>query len=299
MSKKRNILQKDITSEIIPELLELFEKKNINISREQTERIAQRIEEIQNYQPKVAFFGKTGSGKSSLCNSIFGQDVAEVADTESCTREPQEYLLKMSGTKSIILLDVPGVGETDDKDHEYAQLYKSLLPHVDLLLWVIKADDRAFSIDERIWKTLVAEFIDSGCPVFIVINQVDKLNPVREWNTVENTPGPTQMKLVKEKVGSISLHFDCLQDQVIPVSAAERYNISRLVEEIVFALPNEKKVSFLNAVMDEVVSDTAKQEAHRGFWESVGDFIKNAFDAVKPYIPTIVEVLIIVFGKKK
>ena len=299
MSKKRNILQKDITSEIIPELLELFKKKNINISREQTERIAQRIEEIQNYQPKVAFFGKTGSGKSSLCNSIFGQDVAAVSDTEACTREAQEYLLKISGTKSIALLDVPGVGETDDRDQEYSRLYKSLLPHVDLLLWVIKADDRALSIDERIWKTLVSQFIDSGCPVFIVINQVDKLNPVREWNMVDNAPGPKQMELIEEKVSSLSQHFNCSHDHVIPVSAAERYNISRLVEAIVFALPNEKKVSFLNAVVDEVVSDTAKQEAQRGFWESIGDFIKNAFDAVKPYIPTIVEVLLIVFGKKK
>lgn len=299
MSKKRNILQKDITSEIIPELLELFKRKNINISREQTERIEQRIEEIQNYQPKVAFFGKTGSGKSSLCNSIFGQDVAAVSDTDACTREPQEYLLKISGTKSIVLLDVPGVGETDNRDYEYEELYKNLLSHVDLLLWIIKADDRALAVDERIWKTLVAQFIESGCPVFIVINQVDKLNPVREWNTAESAPGPKQLELIEEKILSLSHHFDCSREQVVPVSATERYNISRLVEAIVFALPNEKKVSFLNAVVDEVVSDTAKTEAQRGFWESIGDFIKSAFDSVKRYIPTIVEVLVIVLGKKK
>lgn len=41
--KRKNVLQKDITTEIIPELLELFRKKNINISRDQTERIAKKI----------------------------------------------------------------------------------------------------------------------------------------------------------------------------------------------------------------------------------------------------------------
>lgn len=296
---EKNILQKDLVSEIIPELLEFFQRKNIRISRDQTERIARKIEEIQNYQPRVAIFGKTGSGKSSLCNSIFAEDVAAVSDTEACTRAPQEYLLRLSGTKSIVLIDVPGVGESAAKDQEYSELYASLLPHVDLLLWVVKSDDRALSIDEHVWNSSVREFIASGCPVFIVINQVDKLNPIREWDSKNNTPGPSQQKLIRAKAASLSSAFDLAPAQVVPVSALKRYNISSLVEAVVFALPNEKKLSFLNAVVEDVVSDTAQKEAKRGFWAAIGDFIKNAFDGLKPYIPTIVEIVMIVFGKRK
>ncbi len=294
---EKNLLQKDVFTEIIPELLEFFQKKNIHISKDQTERIARRVQEIQNYQPRVAIFGKTGAGKSSLCNAIFGEDVAAVSDTDACTREPNEYLVRLSGTKSIVLIDVPGVGENEARDEEYSKLYASLLPHVDLLLWVIKSDDRALSVDEQVWNGSVRQFIASGCPAFIVINQVDKLNPVREWDVKNNKPGATQQKLITDKVASLSSMFDLPTTHIVPVSAFEKYNVSTLVEAIVFALPNEKKLSFINAVVEDVVSDTAKQEAKRGFWAAIGDFIKGAFTNLKPYIPTIVEIVKIVFGK--
>ncbi len=295
----KNILQKDIFSEIIPELLELFRTKNIHISRDQTERIARKVEEIQNYQPRVAVFGKTGSGKSSLCNSIFGQDVAPVSDTDACTREPQEYLLRLSETKSIVLLDVPGIGESEARDEEYSELYTSLLPHIDLLLWVVKSDDRALSVDEQVWNTSVHAFIAAGCPVFIVLNQVDKLNPIREWDTKGNSPGPAQQQSIAAKIASLSAAFQLSPEQIIPVSAMERYNIPGLVESIVFALPNEKKLTFLNAVLDEVVSDIARREAKRGFWAAISDFVKQAFEGMTPYIPAIAEVIMIVLGKRR
>lgn len=294
---EKNILQKDLLTEIIPELWEFFQKKNIHISRDQTERIARRVQEIQNYQPRVAVFGKTGAGKSSLCNAIFGEDVAAVSDTEACTRAPNEYLVRLSGTKSIVLVDVPGVGESEARDEEYSKLYASLLPHIDLLLWVIKSDDRALSVDGHVWNSSVHDFIATGCPAFIVVNQVDKLNPVREWDVKGNKPGPNQQKLLTDKTTSLSSMFNVPLTYIVPVSAFEKYNISTLVEAIVFALPNEKKLSFINAVVEDVVSDTAKQEAKRGFWAAIGDFIKNLFTNLKPYIPTIVEIVKIVFGK--
>ena len=296
---ERNFLQKDVFTEIIPELLEHFSKRNIKISRDQTERIARRMQEIRNYQPRVAIFGKTGAGKSSLCNVIFGEEVAAISDTDACTREPNEYLVRLSGTKSIVLIDVPGVGENQARNDEYAKLYASLLPNVDLLLWVIKSDDRALSVDEHVWNDSVRQFIASGCPAFIVVNQVDKLNPVREWDAKNNKPGATQQKLITDKVASLSSMFEVPVTYIVPVSAYEKYNISTLVEAIVFALPNEKKLSFINAVVEEAVSDTAKQEAKRGFWAAIGDFLKNTFEFLKPYIPTIVEAVKIVFGKQE
>lgn len=297
-SIRNNILQKDIASEIIPELLEMFHKKSIELPREQAENIAGKVKELQNYQPRVAVFGKTGAGKSSLCNSIFGEDVAPVSDTEACTRAPQEYLLRLSKTNTIVLIDMPGVGESKARDEEYSALYTSLLPHIDLLLWVVKSDDRALSVDEHIWNTCVSTFVSSGCPVFVVINQVDKVNPVREWDVQNNSPGPSQQKLVEEKILALSTAFKVAANQIVPVSALEHYNIVGLVEAIVLALPNEKKLSFLNAVNDDVISDTAQKEAERGFFEAIADYAKKTYEWMKPYIPTILEGLLIVFGKR-
>ena len=56
---------------------DLFE----NLSREGIQTTEeQRKNEVLNYEPKVGVFGKTGVGKSSLCNALFGQDVCEISD---------------------------------------------------------------------------------------------------------------------------------------------------------------------------------------------------------------------------
>ena len=299
-SARKNLFQKDlrdITGKDITDFLtgtvlrDWFTKKNIPISEEQVEGLVRKINEIQNYQPRIAIFGKTGSGKSSLCNAIFDEDVALVSDTEACTREPQEYLLTFHAKKSLVLLDVPGVGESQARDQEYEALYASLLPQVDLLLWVVKSDDRALSVDERVWNNSVREFITAGCPVFLVITQADKLNPLHEWNRRRRCPGPAQQKLIAEKVEALSRAFGVPPEQIIPVSAAEKYNVARLVEAIVFALPNEKKLPFYNAVTEEAASPKAEEAARKGFFAAMMDFLATSFEEIEPYIPTIMRLL--------
>ena len=294
---KKNLFQRDIMSEIIPDLLEHFRNREIGVSTEQAERIAKKVAELGSYQPRVAIFGKTGSGKSSLCNAVFGDDVAPVSDIEACTRNPQEYLLQLSPDKAIVLLDVPGVGESVERDDEYIPLYKSLLPNVDLLLWVIRCDDRAMTIDLYVWNELVRSHVSTGAPAFIVLNQVDRVNPVREWNTEQRQPGLTQLKTIAGRIDVIARDFSVPPSDIVPISALEGYGITELVEQVVHRLPNEKKLPFLNAVREERQSETAKEEAQEGFLEAISNWVSNTFKAVEPYIPTIVSILRIVFAK--
>ena len=55
--------------------------------------IKAEISRIRNYTPRVAVFGDTGVGKSSLCNALFGKEIAEISDVEACTRATLEILL--------------------------------------------------------------------------------------------------------------------------------------------------------------------------------------------------------------
>ncbi|ELE75315.1 hypothetical protein A1UY_00544 [Escherichia coli KTE81] len=82
---------------------------------------------------------KSGAGKSSLCNALFQGEVTPVSDVHAGTREVRRFRLSGHG-HSMIITDLPGVGESRDRDAEYEALYRDILPELDLVLWLIKAD---------------------------------------------------------------------------------------------------------------------------------------------------------------
>lgn len=219
---------------------ETLKQKGIPINDEQLKRITEKISTVLSYEPKVGILGKTGVGKSSLCNALFGQEIAAISDIEACTRNPQEIMVSI-GSKGINLVDVPGVGESYERDQEYSQLYTNLLPELDVVLWLLKSDDRAYEPDQRFYKEIVKPHLDQGKPFFIVLNQVDKIKPFREWDEENHKPGSEQLENIKRKLSSVSDFFSLPAEQIIAVSAEEQYNLAFLIEKIIFALPKEKK----------------------------------------------------------
>ncbi|MDA6790933.1 50S ribosome-binding GTPase, partial [Escherichia coli] len=75
----------------------------------------------------------------SLCNALFQGEVTPVSDVHAGTREVQRFRLSGHG-HSMVITDLPGVGESRDRDAEYEALYRDILPELDLVLWLIKAD---------------------------------------------------------------------------------------------------------------------------------------------------------------
>lgn len=248
-----------------------LEEKGVAIPEDLKKSIQRRIHEISSYVPKVGVFGKTGVGKSSLCNALFGQEVFEISDVQACTRNAQEILLTIGHAgQGIKLLDVPGVGEDRKRDDEYDALYKKLLPELDLIFWVFKGDDRANASDEDFYKRLIRPYVDAGKPFLAVINQVDKVEPFREWNEEEGVPGVKQSKNIKERCSHVANFLKLPVAQVVPVSANERYGLMELVDAIVHALPNDKKAIVLHNIetADEIrkkaaaeAADAARKEA--------------------------------------
>lgn len=175
----------------------------------------------------------------------------------------------------MILLDMPGAGETINRDNEYSSLYKKWLPELDVVLWLIKADDRALAKDEDFYNNVVRPHLEDGKAFFVILNQVDKIEPFREWNTIEHTPSLKQKSNIELKKSDIAKLFKLPVSKIIPVSVHEKYNMSYLIEEIINALPNEKKTSFTSKVNKEHVSEKAENESKKGFWKTALETIKS------------------------
>lgn len=76
-----------------------------------SERILHRVSQLTSYEPVIGIMGKTGAGKSSLCNALFAGEVSPVSDVAACTREPLRFRFQVGG-RFMTLVYLPGVGES-------------------------------------------------------------------------------------------------------------------------------------------------------------------------------------------
>lgn len=257
--------------------------------------ISDRIQKIRSYTPKVGVFGNSGVGKSSLCNALFGKDIAKISDVEACTRRPQEILIGAGENKGgITLVDVPGIGEDPAHQQEYTDLYKSLAPELDLILWAIKADDRNYASGLDAYKA-VFENKDAP-PVIFVITQTDKTNDTDDWNRQDYHPGGSQDGNIAKKENDVSKRFNISTKNIISIAVqvkeekltGKSYNLKPLVDLVVEALPNEKKYSFTREAKEENVSQEARKTAEKGIWDSAKEFAGEAWDTVKEKVSDII-----------
>lgn len=251
------------------------------------EKVRQELKRVREYTPKVGIFGDTGVGKSSLCNALFGRDIAKISDVEACTREPQEILIGDKNNGGIVLVDVPGVGEDPERHAEYLSLYRSLAPNLDLILWAIKADDRKYLSAINVYQDILKPNIDN-CPVIFTITQVDKIEPHREWDLKNNRPGEKQNANLQTKINDISSRFDVSTNKIVAISSADSYNLVELVNKVVEVLPNEKKYSFTREAKEENVSEDAARSAEKGIFDHVKEIVGDAWNYVKDDVVNVI-----------
>ncbi|EHT08625.1 TPA: GTPase [Enterobacter hormaechei subsp. xiangfangensis] len=241
------------------------------------QHLLQELNRLITYEPVIGIMGKTGVGKSSLCNALFRSDVCAVNAVEACTRQPQRVRLRF-GNHFLTLVDLPGVGESVTRDGEYRELYRDLLPQLDMVLWVLKADDRAYVVEEQFYRDVFAQYSGPQPPVLWVLNQVDKTEPAEQWRWLSAQPSALQAERIEQKQQTVARQLQIAEIDILPVSVRGRYRLSRLVEVMITRLPKQARSPLVPHLQNGYRTTSVISTASSSFGDAVVDVIDKIID---------------------
>ena len=161
----------------------------------------------------VNIIGNPNVGKSTLMNALVGERLSIITSKAQTTRKRVMGIVNGDNFQ-IIYTDTPGIVNPANKLHEQMMGYVgTALQDADLFLLVTEMGETLKN------KRLLEQIVNSKVPVLLIINKIDLSN----------------QQTVQEKI-------DYWQEQipravVIPCSATEGFNITRIFNTILALLP--------------------------------------------------------------
>ncbi|AXZ49391.1 MULTISPECIES: GTPase family protein [Enterobacteriaceae] len=262
--------------------LQALEKPLASLPHTLRNLILERLHSLTQYEPVIGIMGKTGVGKSSLCNALFAGEVSPVNDVSSCTREPLSFRLQV-GEHFMTIMDLPGVGESGVRDTEYAALYREHLPRLDLVLWLIKADDRALAVDEHFYREVIGEAYRHK--VLFVISQSDKVEPTCGGEKLSTE----QKQNISRKICLLHELFQPL-NPVCAVSVRLQWGLRVMAERMIRCLPREASSPVAVQLSAPLRTDAVNKKARDDFGETVGSVLDTV--SSMPLIPAPIQTVI-------
>ena len=161
----------------------------------------------------IAIIGKPNAGKSTLLNTLLGQELSIVTPKAQTTRHRIRGVLSNENYQ-LVFSDTPGIITPGYKLHQRMMSFvQSAFSDADIILLVYDINDKGFDFDK--FKLM----LPAGKKLIIALNKIDLSNQ----QDVEHTVAFLNQKLKPEAV--------------IPISATERFGGEVLIHTLVKYLP--------------------------------------------------------------
>jgi len=173
----------------------------------------------------ISIFGKRNAGKSSLINSITGQDLAIVSDVRGTTTDPVYKAMELLPLGPVMIIDTPGLDDEGELGERRVKKALMVLNKSDIAIVVMDASEVVNdTVKKETYEDNIVELIrKKEIPFIVAINKTDL---VEDWNEKEN--------IILEKVKE---RFSC--ESCVGVSAIRRKNIHELKEILGKQIPND------------------------------------------------------------
>ncbi|MEZ8723042.1 GTPase family protein [Vibrio pomeroyi] len=186
-----------------------------DVSEADEKRFAPELEPV-----RIVLVGQTSSGKSSLINALKQELVAEV-DVLPSTDTSTVYNAFVDDN-DVRVVDLQGL----DGNAKTEALMLKEMTQADVVLWVLKANQSARELDKQLKRKFDAFYddpknISRKKPILVsVVNQVDRLKPVDEWQPPYDLESPTSAK-AKIIAQALDYNQTLLQpDMTLPLAIA-------------------------------------------------------------------------------
>lgn len=168
-------------------------------------------------KPHIGIFGRRNNGKSSLINSLAGQEVAIVSDIAGTTTDPVKKSIEIPGIGAAVMVDTAGMDDFGELGKKRVGKTRSTIKKIDLGILLIT--EHKFEKEEI---KLIEEFKQWEVPFIIVENKAD---------------------LLAESSYSLSFIPDNLKEKYITFSSVDPKNQDALIELIRKNIPETAYMS--------------------------------------------------------
>ena len=167
----------------------------------------------------IGLVGRPNVGKSTLLNSIIGRKVAITSNKPQTTRNNIQGIYT-DGDYQMVFVDTPGIHKPKHKLGKVLnkQAFFSI-NDVDIILFLVDITEKLGPGD----KFIIEMFKEINKPVILILNKIDKL--------------PKEEILLKIDEYKDLYNFD----EIVPVSALKRENVSHLIDVLKKYLPDTIK----------------------------------------------------------
>ena len=117
----------------------------------------------------IGIFGRRNVGKSSIINTLAGQDVAIVSDSPGTTTDPVVKRMEISGIGPCVLIDTAGIDDSGTLGSKRVVRSLDVVARIDMAVLVFAGNE--FGEDE---ERLLGEFRRYSLPVTLVHNKADQ-----------------------------------------------------------------------------------------------------------------------------